>query len=398
MATLSIALSFSSDDGEAEKYVAETPPDDVADGVYDSGEGNPAGSVRFDVVANTNEFAVKSYDQTFEAWGIPPGATISSITNFSVDGAHFETGSSNGTHDHGCALRIFKSGIWWSVKYNYTGALSGDLAWSAIPPKTDSSSVFPCASTAIVRLRLEVDADIGSGGTAAVHFDNINFDINYSGGVSGETGTGVLQSQPAEIAGTGTVKQFYSGTGALQAQQPTVAGYAQSLPSLIETAKQNTSDDYVLYVDGVSVPIIKFTVQRNTTTETASITSPVLYEDVISAATVISIDIISTDIYGIETTTELFAGVLDSYSTSRSGVVSKCIGVASWPANAVRDFGNVSYIIDDANYYAYRLSVDPRFYPGDVGMYGLQRININRISFIVNQNQSYMELTSVGQV
>jgi hypothetical protein len=397
MPTLSIALSFSADDGEAEKFVAETPPDDVADGVYDAAEGNPTGSVRFDVVASTNEFAVKSYDQTFETWGVPPGATIGSITNFSVDGAHFETGSSNGTHDHGCALRIFKS-IWWSVKYNYTGALSGDLAWSAIPAKTDSSSVFPCASTALVRLRLEVDADIGAGGSAEVHFDNINFDINYTGGSSGEFGTGALQAQPAQVAGEGTVKQFYQGTGALQAQESTVAGYAQTLPSLIETAKQNTADNYVLYADGVSVPLIQFTVRRDVTTETASITAPVDFEDIMAAAAVISIDMVSVNIYGAETVTELFTGALDSYSTSRSGVISSCSGAASWPANAVRDFGNVSYITDDANYNAYRLSVDPRFNPGDVGMFGLRRININRVTFSVNQSQTFMELSDVGQV
>ena len=398
MATVTVALSFSADDGEAEKYVAETPPDTVADGVYDAAEGNPTGSVRFDVVANTNEFAVKSYDQNFEAWGVPPGAAIDSITNFSVDGAHFETGAANGTHSHGCALRIFKSGIWWSTKYNYTNSVSGDLAWSAIPQRTDSTSAFPCASTDLVRLRLEVDADIGAAGSAAVHFDNINFDINYTGGASGESGTGALQAQPAQVSGAGTVKQFYSGSGALQAQPSVMSGYAQSLPSLVEIAKENTADTYVLNADGQEVPLIQFTVRRNTASETASITSPVFYEDVISAAAVISIDMVSTDVYGTETVTGLFSGALNSYGTSRTSITASCSGAASWPANAVRDFGNVSYITDDANYNAYRAAVDPRFYPGDVGMFGLRRININRVTFSANQSQAFMELSDVGQV
>ena len=396
MATLSITFNFSSDNGDAELFVAETPPDVVADGVYDAGEGNPAGSVRFDVAASTSEYAVKSFDQSFEAWGVPAGATITSITNWYCEGAHFETGASNGLHSHGVNLRVF-NGLWWNTKYSYTNNLSGDTAWAQITNRTDSASAFPVASTALVRLRLEVDADIGVGGSAEVHFDNINFDINYTLPAA-PTGTGALQAQSAQVASEGTVQQFYSGTGALQAQSASMSGYAQTLPSLVETTKQNTADNYVLYADGVSVPLLQFTVRRNTATETASITSPVLYEDIIAGATVISIDIVSVDVYGIETTTELFTGALDSYSTSRSGVISNCSGAASWPANAVRDFGNVSYITDDANYNAYRASVDPRFYPGDVGMYGLRRININRVTFSVNQNQAFMELSSVGQV
>ena len=165
-----------------------------------------------------------------------------------------------------------------------------------------------------------------------------------------------------------------------------------------EPVKEHTSDSFVLYADGVTVPLIQFTVRRNTLTEAASITAPAAFEDIMAAATVISIDMVAVDVYGAETVTELFTGSLDSYSTSRAGVLSNCLGAASWPANAVRDFGNVSYITDDANYYAYRSSIDPRFYPGDAGMFGLRQINVNRVTFSVNQNQAFMELSSVGQV
>lgn len=397
MPTLSIQLSYSSDNGDAEKFVAMTPPDDVADGVYDSGEGNPAGSVRFDVVANTSEFAVKGFEQSFEAWGVPPGATITSITNWSCDGAHFETGSLNGTHDHGVNLRIFKS-IWWNVKYNYTGALSGDTAWSAIPPRVDSGSVFPVASTALVRLMCEVDADIGAGGSAAVHFDNINFDINYTGGSSGVSGSGALEAQPAEMAGEGIVKQFYSGVGALQAQEATLSGFIQSLPSLYETVKEKTVNEYELYIDGIKIPLIQFIIKRNATVETASIVVPLQWETELATTTVIVIDMRLTNVYGVESVTQLFSGTLIDYAKSAKELTGNCAGAASYPANAVRDFSNVSYSTDDGNYYMYRLQVDPRFYPGDVGMYGLRRININRVTIYVNQYQATMELSDVGQV
>jgi len=245
-------------------------------------------------------------------------------------------------------------------------------------------------------VRCDLDIIDVSGTSVGILYDNISFDITYTAGAD-SSGSGDLQSQPAQVSGSGSVEFIAYASGALQAQDAVIAGYAQSLPSATEPAKANTADSYLLYADAVAVPLIQFTVRRDTI-ETASITAPVVYEDLMAGATVISIDMVSTDDYGAETVTELFTGALDTYSTSRSGVVVNCLGAATWPANAVRDFGNVSFITDDANYNAYRASIDPRFYPGDVGMYGFRRINVNKVTFSVNRTQSFMELSNVGQV
>ena len=395
MATLTITMDFSSDNGDAENFTSFSETD-YLNGVYDSGVGNPAGSCRIDSAKVTTAFGRKFNFQSFEAWGVPAGATIDSITNWTIDGAYFETGASNGTNTIGGGLAAVSSLS--SIRYNYTDPpASGDWSWQTIPLVDTWDGDFPYASTDTLYIYLDADMNLGAGGAGSCHYDNISFDINYTTGAD-SIGTGAIQAQVAKVSGSGDALMVAYATGAIQAQDASVSGYSQSLPSVIELVKVNTADSFILYADGVSVPLIQFTVRRNTATETAAITAPVDFEDIIAAATVISIDMVSTDVYGTETTTELFTGALADYSTSRSGIISNCTGAASWPANAVRDFGNVSYITDDANYNAYRLSIDPRFYPGDVGMYGLRRININRVTFSVNQNQAFMELSSVGQV
>jgi len=163
-------------------------------------------------------------------------------------------------------------------------------------------------------------------------------------------------------------------------------------------AKEKTADKYIIYADGVDLALINFTLRRNTSTELATITLPIDYKDILAAATVISIDMVSLNFYGIETTTEIFTGGLDDLSTTYSSVTVNCSGTASWPASAERLFANVSYISDDANYYSCRLNVDPSFSPGDTGFLGLREININRVVIIANNNQAYMELSDVGQV
>ena len=375
MAIITVTLAFSSNDGEAEKFTGATTY--YTDGIYDSAEGNPNGSVRFDAGNNLNNNLTSKYwpepfatQQTFEDFGVPAFSTINTINNFVADGAHFNFGTGNTTHQIILWLRV--ENITCRVRA-LPALVSGDTAWTALTLNSTNETPFPAASTDHLAIVARLWSNTGVAGTSSTHFDNISFDIDYTETVS-------------------------IGSGALDAQQSLVSGYAYALPSTHEIASENTLDNYILYADGVSVPLIQFTVRRNTAAETAAITAPVDFEDIIAAATVISIDIVSTDVYGTETTTEIFTGALADYSTSRSGIISNCTGAASWPANAVRDFGNVSYITDDANYNAYRLSIDPRFYPGDVGMYGLRRININRVTFSVNQNQSFMELSSVGQV
>ena len=391
MPTLTVTFNFSSDNGDAELFVNGNAAD-FTEGFYDGAEGNPSGSLRFDTVWVFSDFQEKRISQTFEDWGVPSGSTITSVSNLAADAKRVEVGSW-GNYQAGVSL--FHDGIY--ANYVFLWPLSGDLAWTALTADTPNLIRFPVPSTETLILNCDLDVTDSGGTSVSYWYDNITFDINYTLGAD-SAGTGTLQAQAAEVDGEGSVEFIAYATGVLQAQDAVVAGYSQSLPSATQAIKVNTADSYILYADGVSVPLIQFTVRRNTAAETAAITAPVDFEDIIAAATVISIDMVSTDVYGTETTTELFTGALADYSTSRSGIISNCTGAASWPANAVRDFGNVSYITDDANYNAYRLSIDPRFYPGDVGMYGLRRININRVTFSVNQNQAFMELSSVGQV
>ena len=396
MAVLNVTLDFSADDGIAEEFTYPLTKT-WTEGIYDGAEGNPAGSVRCDLTTLTTNNQINTRTKTFEQWGVPAGATITNVNNLTSDVKRTEVGSW-GPWDAYVRIYITAPSFIILAERRENG-ISGARDWTAVPFQSQVGSFTAMASTDSLRASIQCKNDNSPTGTSAsVYYDNINFDITYTvAAVADSIGTGALESQDAEMSGAGFAANVLA-SGVLQAQSSLMAGYSQSLPSATQAIKVNTADLFILYADGVSVPLIQFTVRRNTAAETAAITAPVDFEDIIAAATVISIDMVSTDVYGTETTTELFTGALADYSTSRSGIISNCTGAASWPANAVRDFGNVSYITDDANYNAYRLSIDPSFYPGDVGMYGLRRININRVTFSVNQNQAFMELSSVGQV
>ena len=376
MPTINVSLTFSSDDGEAEKFTS-TDISKFADGVYDSGEGNPAGSVKFDIADNlTSGIGSKYYPNpfatqaTFEDFGVPPGSTITTINNFTVDGAYFET-NTNGSHGLWIWLRVNNV----TVRNRGLPALeTGNSPWQALILHTSIETEFPCASNTLFSVFARMLATTFATGTRAIYYDNINFDIEYT--------------EPTGV----------SGTGALQAQPATMNGYAYSLPTTVEPVKKATVDTYKLYIDGVEIPLIKFIIKRNTTTEIAEIIIPVLWEPELSAATNIVINMGLTNVYGVESVTQLFTGTLNSYSKSKFILLGICDGAAIYPANIIRNFDNVSYSTDDGNYYMYRLQVDPLFYPGDIGMYGTRRINVNRVTIYANQYQATMELSDVGQV
>ena len=394
MTDIVITLNFSTDDGVSElfDYISILTPDFPVEGTYDGADGNPSGSMTFYTATPADGGQTYRYTQTLEGWGVPPGAVVTNISLLTADAKGESTGATFNYYPT-AALRL-GSGLGYPSYKESSTAWNGNHVWEALTAEYGDTISYPVAST--VDLSVEVVARAGGGTSHQMWYDNLIFTISYGAGAD-SSGTGALQAQAAFVSGEGTAKMVVYATGVLQAQAPTISGYAQSLPSATEPAKANTADSYLLYADAVAVPLIQFTVRRDTI-ETASITAPVVYEDLMAGATVISIDIVSMDDYGAETVTELFTGALDTYSTSRSGVVVNCLGAATWPANAVRDFGNVSFITDDANYNAYRASIDPRFYPGDVGMYGFRRINVNKVTFSVNRTQAFMELSDVGQV
>ena len=376
MPIINVSLTFSSDDGEAEKFTS-TDTSEFADGVYDGAEGNPAGSVKFDIARNlTGRTSSKYYPNpfatqaTFEDFGVPPGATITTISNFTADGAYFET-ASDGIHGLWIWLRVNNV----TVRNRGLPTLeTGNSPWQALFSHVSIETEFPCSSNTVFSVIARLFATTFASGTSSIQFDNITFDIEYTEG--------------ADI----------TGTGALQAQPATIDGHAYSLPTTLEPVKQLTVDSYKLYIDGVEIPLIKFTVKRNTTTETAEIIVPLLWEPELAAATTIVINMESTNVYGVESITQLFSGALNSYSKSRNSLLALCDGAAVYPVNVIRDFDNVSYSTDDGNYYMYRLQVDPRFYPGDIGMFGTRRINVNRVTIYANQYQAVMEISDVGQV
>ena len=397
MATLNISFTFSSDNGDAEDFVSFSEAD-YLNAVYDSGEGNPAGSSRIDSAKVTTAFGRKFNFKTFEAWGIPAGATIDSITNWTIDGAYFETGASNGTNFIGGGIAVGGSSS--VVRYSYTDPPAlGDWAWQTIPLQDIWDGPFPAASTDNLFIFLDADMNLGAGGAGSSHHDNISFDINYTPLSPGETASGALQAQNATMSGVATVEPIIYASGALQAQDAAISGFCQALPSVHETVASITQDVYLFDADGVTVPFIRFNVRREGANESAVITAPLEYKNILIAAAAVTINVQSFDVYGVETQFQLFTGTVDTFITSSNNQITlNCTGAATWPANAVRDFANVSYNTDDGNYYSYRTKVDPRFYPGDVGMFGLRRININRVLFSVNEQQAFMELADIGQV
>lgn len=398
MPTTNISLIFSSDDGTAELFDAISGPLSgfPTEGTYDGSDGNPSGSVTFVMNAVADGTQVYGYTQTLEDWGVPAGSSITNISLLTVDAKGDTTGTD---FDYYPAAALFLESpvsLWPSYKWG-GAAWNGDHAWAALTTEDGDTITYPIASTVELTVQLEADAEVFFSDSHQVWFDNLLFSITYTAAAD-STGTGALQAQDAVVSGTGTVKTIHRGTGALQAQTATIAGYAQSLPPGEVASRAQTANTYILLVDGVQVPLINFTVRRDTAAETARIVSPVIFEAEIAAASAIVINMQATDIHGATTVTQLFSGTVDSYSTSGYLATGNCVGAASWPANTVRNFSDVSFIRNDEAVVAYRLAVDPLFNPGDVGMYGLQRINVNRVVFSVTETQAFMELSDLGQM
>ena len=379
MPTVNVNLTFSSDDGIPALFTdASGDGESIPSGVYDSGEGNPAGSMRFDAGANLDVWVARYYLGDFETFGVPSGATVDTITNWSVDAAHVETGTILGTHvleaGLGMGGLIAEPGF-TLLKQSGGTETSGDESWSTLTQVFSSDSGFPRASTELFYIFVGVKAHTGSDGATDTYYDNITFDINYSFG-AGVTGSGVLQAQPA-----------------------TVAGYALLLPSGgTESIREPSQDDYRLIINGAPVLFTSFTVRRYPDAETARISLPRLFADLVVPSSAVTINIESYDVYGNLTVIDLFTGTLESYSASGNAITMQCAGVASYPENVVRDFGDVSYTYDDGNLFMYRARVDPRFYPGDIGMFGLRRIDVDKVVYTVDSLQAVMGLMSNGQV
>ena len=395
MPDIVVNLNFSTDDGIPALfgYIGLLTPNFPATGTYDGTDGNPSGSITFATVSPADGGETYQYSQTLEGWGVPAGASVTNISLLTVDAKGESTGATFNYYPS-ARLRLGSTLDYPSFKESAT-AWNGNNAWEALTAEYGDTISYPIASTEV--LNLQVTAAAGGGTSHQMWYDNLIFTITYGAGADAD-GTGVLLAQAARVSGSGDARMVVYATGALQAQAASIAGYSQQLPSVSEAIKENTSDVYSLLIDSVSIPMIKFTIRRNAETETALFSLPLMYEDIVSGGTVFEINLQSFDVYGAETNSQLFTGALDTFSTSIHFVDCTCSGLASWPANAVRDFGNVSYIGDDGNYNAYRCAVDGRFYPGDVGYYQRRRININRVTIVGNNQQVYMELANVGQV
>ena len=373
MTILNVSFDFSLNDGEAEKFTGSTEFW-IIDGAHDAIEGNPAGSVKFHAVGATATPQSKFYDRTpnttYEDWGVPPGSTVIGLSNFTADNAHIQTAA--------IAPNVYTAAVVISggtiVRHSNEPPIIGDRVWHTLPiVEVDDQSSFPVPSTDVCRLVLTILSGFTPGTTADAYFDNISFDIEYVS--AGVDGSGELQSQSASLSGVGLV----------------TAG--PDVP-----VREPTEDIYTVSVDGFVIPLIRVVVVRENSRETARINVPLLFEGLISAASIITVNLEAFDVYGVSTTIELFSGVLDTHSTTRLMVVANCVGSALWPVNKVREFENVSYIADDSNYYAYRTRVDPLFSPGDVGMFGLRQIDVNRVTFSINEYSATMELADIGQM
>jgi hypothetical protein len=404
MTTLTITFDFSSDNGDAELFTeiwtdgGSTWPD----GAYDGSEGNPSGSVTSAVTYDggyTSGSSSIGITKTLSDWGVPSGATVTSIGNVQADVKVTFAGSS--PWPGVCVQRGEDFSEIIQYKYPNT-ALSSDFSWGAVTPLQDDNDQSPYALTDNINICVDLSGSCGgSGDFIDFWYDNISFDIEYFAGTV-VTGSGALQAQSATISGTGTSAHVIYGTGSLQALEALIDGYAYYLPGVYETEKTHTSDSFTLTVDGTIIPLFGFTVTRTVGSDTAEVQVPLEYEAEITAAVALTIDITSVDVYGTVTVTELFTGAPDTsapgyQARDRRKIRARGAGTPA-PTNAVREFGNVSYISDDANYFSCRTRIDERFYPGDVGMFGLRRINVNRVTFVVNSTQAFMELTDIGQV
>jgi len=394
MPVLNVTLDFSVDDGIAEEFTFPLT-NKFTDGIYDSAEGNPAGSVRCDLITLSTTNQTNARNKTFEQWGVPAGATITNVNNLSADVKRTETGTW-GPWD--AYVRVYITAPSFIVlAARREDGIVGARDWTAVPFLSQVGSFTPMASTDFLRVSILCNNDATPTGTAAsVYYDNINFDVTYTDPVVADsTGTGALQSQDAKMEGAGFAADIIA-SGALQAQSAVIAGYAQSLPSTTEVAKKQSTDTFTLNIDGVSVPLISFTVKREVAKETARVVVPGTFEDILASAAAIAINLKSVDASGAETNTQIFSGTLDDFSTLDPLVTGNCSGAASWPASAVRYFENVSYYSDNGNGQIYRACVDASFYPGDVGMFGVRRINVTRVTISSNGQQSVMELSSFG--
>lgn len=377
MPTINVSLDFSTADGEAEKFTSSITTY-FSNGIYSSTEGNPAGSVRFDhSLGMSGRTASKRWPfpyasrATFEDLGVPVGATVTAVENFTGDFAYTETGSHPG--NHGMWIQLQVNDV--TVRNNGLPAFfTGPLAWTTPGSLSSSDAEFPCASNTYCSLIARMYSQTGASGSAQSFFDNFSFDIVYGAG--------------ADV----------SGTGILLSPAASTLGYSQAWPAVTEQAKPLTADSYSLIIDGLVLPLFGFTVTRKDNSETARISTPAEYASLIASATTLEIAMTSIDVYGNTTQNTLFSGSLDSYSKIGNLSEAYCIGAASWPVRKIRYFDHASYLSDDGNKLSFRAPVDPYFYPGFIGYYGLRRVDVNTIVYSVNQTQAFMELSNDGQL
>lgn len=224
--------TFGGSQSSSKTFVFATDAEGLADAgnaaslvfAYVSADGNPSGSIGYTTTLESvtqTEFARRaSTGQTWETWGVPTGATVTSVV---VAAWNEKTAGVTKLSSHSLKARIINSSGTTIHSagdlLNATLSITSDTTWQS---GTAGSSVAVDssyqASTTDVRLELEYTVTTsGGGGSAAVdqRFDNIRIDITYTPAPSGTT-----YDNTVSVAVSGSV----SGSGKLTIS-PNVAIY-----------------------------------------------------------------------------------------------------------------------------------------------------------------------------
>jgi len=173
------------------------------------------------------------------------------------------------------------------------------------------------------------------------------------------------------------------------------SGYVLKAFATTDAARSQASSIYILDIDGLEVPLISFTLRRDSGREQCYAVFPPEYEDIAIAAVTFSISERLIYPVGPDDNTTIFTGTLNGTQTISNGVQADISGAATYPANESRELADVSYISDTGAINTVRCRIDSRFYPGDEAIYlGVQQLIVNHVTITVNRGFSFMELRS----
>ena len=207
MATLTLTYPFTS---SAQGWVgADRGTGGASSATWQSTQGNPSGSLGF--TCGLTGGISWTLSGSWESLGVPSGATVSSVQLVSVDEEAYSV-------DPSTTLLVGPYNLANSAGTTIVSLLSSrvvsssETSWTTRNGTSQSISTSQ-SSSSVIKIIANATVSLGTG--AAGLFDNLNININYSGGaIPTYTGSGLLTQSNETLTAQGG-SPIYTGSSAL---------------------------------------------------------------------------------------------------------------------------------------------------------------------------------------